>query len=218
MSKKKNIVHCTPAQFVDVLRGLPTRSHFVAGIFDTPVDFNKYKDYYLEVNGKKKKNPDAILNPFYEDGVRCLSKKFKLITGFDYATSIENEAKKEGVPMTWVRGDVWYNLVNQFLVVSKSEPEKFYFRYQYLDNSIISADYYFKGNEIDRTIFKQFVKDKSNAYANQGLNDPTAVQVVSVDNIVECSINGTTYILKHAHTQPYWEKYYTETSGQDTDK
>jgi hypothetical protein len=217
MKKKRNIVHCTPAQFVDVLRNLDS-PQFAAGIFDTPVDFNKYADYYLEVDGKKKKNPNAILNPFFDDGVRCVTKKFKLVTGFDYETSIVTEAKKEGVPLTWERGDIWYNLISKTLAVHKNDPTKFYFRYQYLDNSIITADYYFKGNTIDRTIFKQFLKDKSKAYANQGLYDPTAVQVVSVDNIVECSINGTTYILQHANPQPYWEQYIEKTIDQDTNE
>lgn len=231
MKNAKNIVHCTPDEFVEVLKTKDT-AKLVAGIFDTPVDFNKYDKLYLEVDGKRKKNPDAVLNPFFEEGVRCVSKKFKLVTGFHYEESLrkqweaENAAenalrRSQGLPekvMTWNRGETWYNLVTKTLAVHKNDPTKFYFRYQYLDDSIIYADYYFQGNDIDRTIFKQFLKDKSKAYKNQGLDDPTAVQVVSIDNIIECTIDGTTYILKHNNAKPYWAKYYTQTIGQDGSK
>jgi hypothetical protein len=212
--EKKNIVTCTPNEFVKVLSGLVT-PQFAAGIFDTPVDMDKYDEFHIIVDGKKKKNPNAVLNPYYSDGVRCVSKKYKLVTGFNYGKCVNNRLVDEGKDPNFVSGTTWYTLVNPFLAVHKNDPTKFYFRYQYLPNSIIDADYYFQGNGIQRMMFTQYLKDKSNTYKKQGLENELKVQVVAIENIIEVTINGTTYVLIHPNAPSYRLSYINQSAGND---
>lgn len=215
--KKRNYLYVTTAQLVDVLRGVDS-PQFCAGIFDTAVRMSKYDAYTIVIDGKKKRNPDAILNPYKEDGIRCVSKKFKLVTGFKYAYNVQKRREEEGLAPEFQQGDVWYNLVTKSLAVHKDDATKFYFRYQYLPKSIISADYYFKGDGIERMMFEKFKEDKSGAYANQGLTDALKVQVVDVNNIIELSLNGTTYIVIHSDSPEYRAKYIKESAEHDVEE
>ena len=153
---KRNIVHCSVADLVAVLRDVNS-PQFSAGVFDTPVDMNNYDEFYLEINGVKKRNPNAKANPFQNDGIRCVAKKFKLVTGFDYDDSVENRLINEGKSPNFKKGTVWYDCISKGLAVHKKDNSKYYFRYQYLPNSIIDADYYHQGSPIFRTMFEQYL-------------------------------------------------------------
>lgn len=216
--EKRNIVECTPEEFVEIARGFETPG-FAAGIFDTKVELNKFDAFNIvDENGVTKRNKNAVRNPYYDDGIRCVSKKFKLVTGFNYAKVINQRLVEEEKDPNFVPKDNWYTCVNPFLAVNKKDDKKFYFRYFYLPNSIIDMDYYFQGNDIDRMVFNQYVTDKSSNYKNQGLDNELMIQVVSVENIIELSFNGTTYVFKHNNVPDYRKKYIRETEGKEANE
>jgi len=169
---------------------------FVGGIFDVPEDMNKFLDYWIiNEEGKKKKNPNPTPNPYYESGIRKVSKKFKLVTGFDYEKSVNNRLEKEGKEGNFESKENWFDVVSKGLVVNKNNPDKFYFRYQYQTDSTTESVSYFEGNPIDKHVYQSFLKEKSN-YENQGLDNPLRFQVVGVENIKEISFGGVKYILE----------------------
>jgi hypothetical protein len=169
---------------------------FVGGIFDVPEDMNKFLDYWIiNEEGKKKKNPNPTPNPYYESGIRKVSKKYKLVTGFDYEKSVNNRLEKEGKEGNFESKENWFDVVSKGLVVNKNNPNKFYFRYQYQPDSTTETTSYFEGNPIDKQIYQSFLKEKSN-YENQGLDNPLRFQVVGVENIKEISFGGTKYLIE----------------------
>ena len=173
----------------------------ISFISKTPVKMNQYLDYWLvdEVTGKKTKNPNPTVNPFLEVGIFDLSKKFKIITGFDYENSVNNRLKKEGKEQNFTSGEgkePWFDMISKGLVTDKRTHEKFYLRYQYLKDSIISSEYLYNGNPILKQLFESYMTKKSeNSYSNQGLDDTLNFQVCDLNNILEISMGGEKYEL-----------------------
>lgn len=191
------LIPISKADLVEILRTTDDSPKFCAFTSVTKRDdLSKFDKYFIEVNGAKKKNPNAIPNPFYEDGIYNFTKKVNIVTGFDYAKSIEGRMKKEGIEEPeWEGGQSWHVAINKVLSVHKSDDTKFYMRYQYLENSNQEIEYYFKGDPIAYQLFQAFVK-KYDTYANQkqqGLTNVLRFQVVSLDNLVSISIDKNKY-------------------------
>jgi len=166
----------------------------------TPEKMNQYLDYWLiGENGKKTKNPNPTPNPFFEVGVYNLSRKYKIITGFDYENSVNNRLKKEGKEQTFVSGEgreVWFDIISKGLVTDKKTRSKYYLRYQYLKNSTIGKPEYFHNeNPIEKQMFESFLTKKSEGYTNQGLDDTLNFQVCDLNNILFLSMGGEVYEL-----------------------
>jgi hypothetical protein len=166
----------------------------------TPEKMNQYLDYWLiGENGKKTKNPNPTPNPFFESGIINHSKKFKIITGFDYENSVNSRLKREGKEQNFVSGEgreVWFDMISKGLVTDKKTHQKFYLRYQFLKDSIISTEYLYNGNPILKQLFESYLTKKSeNSYSNQGLDDTLNFQVCDLNNIVEISMGGEKYQL-----------------------
>jgi len=155
---------------------------------------NKYLDYWvINEEGKKKKNPTPTPNPYYEEGIINHSRKYKIITGFDYVKSVTRRRNDEGIEEVFEPKENWFDVISKGLVTDKSTHSKLYFRYQYQNDSTLDQEYLYRGDRIGRELFEQFEVERSN-YENQGVNDPCKFQVCDLDNILELTMNGTKYI------------------------
>jgi hypothetical protein len=167
---------------------------FVSLISKVPVEMNKYEDYWIfNHEGKRKKNPNPNPNPYYYEGVYNLSRKYKIVTGFDYVKSVNRRRENEGVEETFEGKENWFNVISKGLVTDKSTGSKFYFRYQYQLNSTLEKEYLYQNDPIGRELFERFEKDRGD-YENQGVDDPCRFQVCNLDHILELTINGTKYV------------------------
>ena len=194
MSKVKQEIRISPSQLVNVLMGINT-PQFVGMETETPVKMKKFLNYWLVgENGKRSKNPDPTTNPFIEDGILNRSRKYKIITGFDYENSVNGRLEKEGKDRNFESKGNWFNVVSKGLVVNKKNDTQFYFRYQYLEDSTLETKYTFEGDLIEKRMFQEYMEKKS-TYSNQGLADTLKFQVVKVENIKNITINGVKYIV-----------------------
>ena len=167
---------------------------FVSFISRVPVDMNKYEGYWIfNHEGKKKKNPNPTPNPYYEEGIENLSRKYKIITGFDYVKSVNRRRKDEGIDEPFEGKDNWFEVISKGLVIDKSTRSKYYIRYQYQLDSTLEQEYFFQNDPIGRELFERFEKTKSD-YENQEVDDPCRFQVCNLNHILEITINGTRYI------------------------
>lgn len=177
----------------DVLTEVNT-PQFVSLISKVPVQMNQYLDYWIfNDEGKKKKNPNPTRNPYYDEGIINHSRKFKIITGFDYVNSVTRRREDEGIEEVFESKENWFDVISKGLVTDKSTHSKLYFRYQYQLDSTLEQEFLYQGDRIGRELFQQFEKDRSN-YENQGVNDPCRFQVCNLENILELTINGTKFI------------------------
>ena len=72
-------------------------NQFISMVSKTPQKMNNFLDYWLMIEGKKKKNPNPTPNPFIESGIYKEQYKIDVLTGFgDYENIIVNRLKKEG--------------------------------------------------------------------------------------------------------------------------
>lgn len=190
----KQVVTVNEVELINILSNVNT-PQFVSGIFDVKVEMKKFLDYWIINNeGKKKKNPNPTPNPYYESGIRKVSKKYKLVTGFDYENSVNNRLKKEGKEGNFETKENWFEIISKGLVVNKNNPNKFYFRYQYQPDSTTKTTSFFQGNEIEKELYESYVNE-INDYENQGLDNPLRFQVVGIENIEEITLGGTHYYL-----------------------
>jgi hypothetical protein len=173
---------------------------FISFVSRTPEKMNGFLDYWLvDENGKKTKNPNPTPNPFFESGVYNLSRKYKIVTGFDYEKSINRRLEKEGKESNFVSGEgreVWFDVISKGLVTDKKTRSKFYLRYQFLkDSTIGKPEYLYNGNPIEKQMFESFLTKKSEGYQNQGLDDTLNFQVCDLNNILFLSMGGEVYEL-----------------------
>jgi len=173
---------------------------FISFVSRTPEKMNGFLDYWLVgENGKKTKNPNPTPNPFFTDGIFNLSRKYKIVTGFDYEKSINRRLEKEGKESNFVSGEgreVWFDVISKGLVTDKKTRSKFYLRYQFLkDSTIGKPEYLYNGNPIEKQMFESFLTKKSEGYQNQGLDDTLNFQVCDLNNILSLSMGGEVYEL-----------------------
>lgn len=77
----------------------------ISFVSKTPEKMNQYLDYWVfDGDGKKRKNPNPTPNPFYDGGVYNLSRKYMIVTGFDYEKSVNRRLVKEGKEPNFVGG------------------------------------------------------------------------------------------------------------------
>ena len=162
----------------------------------TPVKMNQYLDYWVtDENGKKRKNPNPTPNPYYEMGILNLSKKYKIVTGFDYENSVNGRREKEGKERDFEGQDNWFEVISKGLVTDKKTHSKFYLRYQHLKDSVISTEYQFNGDPIEKGLFQDFLVKSTNFYNSQDLDNPLMFQVCDLNNILEISMGKEHYEL-----------------------
>ena len=121
-----------------------------------------------------------------------MSKKYKILTGFDYVVSVNGRLEREGKESNFEGQENWFEVISKGLVVNKSNPNKFYFRYQYQFDSTTESVSYFENNPIEKVMYESFLTEKGN-YENQGLDNPCRFQVCDLDNIRQISIDKEKY-------------------------
>lgn len=166
----------------------------------TPVNMNQYLNYWLmnPETGKRTKNPNPTVNPYFEKGIDCVSNRHTLVTNFDYFRSLNNRLLSEGKEQRseGEKGETWYEHYQNHLsvVVDKKTHTKFYLQYQYTDKSISQLTYFYDGQPIEKSLFDMYLPPKGD-YSGQGLDNTLNIQVVNIDNILEVSFNNKKYIL-----------------------
>ena len=185
--KKMNI---TITELKDILSGI---EFFVPNVGLTTlkkVKMNKYLDF--KQSGKQ--NP----NPFY-DQVLIEQRLSNLQTGFDYVGQLERKYKSEGiVPIeNEDKKESPYQLVSKCLVFLKSDPTKFYFRYQDHESSYLDTKYIFEGNSIEKVMFNQYLIDTKTDYSKyqNGLDNTLNYKVMSLDHIKRIKILKQEYTI-----------------------
>jgi hypothetical protein len=120
-------------------------------------------------------------------------------TGFDYEGQLERKYKKEGItPIeNEDKKESWFTQVSKCLVVSKKNPDNFYFRYQDHDTSYLDTKYIFEGNSIDKVLFQQYVRENKNDYSKyqNGLENTLNFKVVNLDHIKRIKILKQEYTI-----------------------
>jgi hypothetical protein len=184
----------TVTQLKEILEGINSPT-FISMLTNTPVDMNKYLNFWIvDENGKKKKNPNPTINPYF-NGIRNISRKYKIITGFDYEKSVNRRRENEKVEPNFESQGNWFENISLGLVKHNTQ-EKYYIRYQYLTDSTLSTTYIYQNDEIGKELFEQFMKPVSD-YSSQGVDNTCKFQVCCLDNILEISINKEQYKIIH---------------------
>lgn len=193
MKTTLEILRITRDELKNILLGIngPT---FIAMKTKTEVGMNKYTNFWIEDgNGNKVQNTNRVL---WERGpVWKVSDKYRIITGFDYESSVNGRLKREGKePNFKSEGSTWMKMLSKGLVTDKKTESKFYLRYQSLPSSTLSTEYVSDGDPIEFQMFKDYMKQKSES-DNQGLDNPLMFQVCKLENIQEISVGGFHYVL-----------------------
>jgi hypothetical protein len=178
----------------------------------TTVKMNQYLDYWLinDKTGKRTKNPNPTLNPYY-DKVICVAWRKDILINFDYQKAINNRLEKEGKTADFQASKNWFQHVgdSKIVVEHKTDTSKKYLAYQYVlrtatqDEQTQITDskhkvsrseyeYYFEGKPIDKETILQYMKEPS-SYDNQGLENTLNFQVMAIEHIKFISLNGETY-------------------------
>lgn len=191
-------VEISRSEMVNMLRNV-NNPDMVGFLSVTPEKMNQYLNYWIiDENGKKTKNPNPTPNPFYNDGVYKVSRKYKIVTGFDYEKSINRRLENEGKEGDFKsESPVWFEMISKGLVTDRKTHSKFYFRYQHQNDSTIESEYFFNGDKIEKMMFESFLtqRDYDNQYKNQGLDNTLNFQVVDIENIEYLSMGGIHYHL-----------------------
>lgn len=117
-------------------------------------------------------------NPYYGQ-VKNLTRKYKIITGFNF--------KNQGNV-----GKGWFKCLSKGLVVHKTDLNKYYFRYQRMRDSVIEQELICNGNSIPFGEVENFIIDIGK-YTD--VDNKMRYETVSIDNIVELTMDGYSYIL-----------------------
>lgn len=181
-------------ELVEILRNVNT-PQFVSFWSRTSEKMNKYLDYWvINEEGKKKKNPTPTENPFFEKGIVKVSKKNRIITGFEYEDNVNRQREREGKEGDFVSKENWFNVLSKGLVTDKSTGSKFYLRYRYLPESTLITKSFHGKSSIDKQMYEQYLTERSD-YENQDLDNPIRFQVCDLRNIHTLSIGGERYKL-----------------------
>ena len=174
----------------EVLSGIDTFVNNVGLTTLKKVKMNKYLDF--KTSGKSNPNP-------YYDLVSIEQRLSNIQTGFDYDEQLERKYGKEGIVpvINENKKESPYQLVTKTLVVLKSDPTKFYFRYQDHNSSYLDTKYIFEGNSIDKVLFQQYVIDTKTDYSKyqNGLDNTLNYKVMSLDHIKRIKILKQEYII-----------------------
>ena len=174
----------------EVLSGIDTFVNNVGLTTLKKVKMNKYLDF--KTSGKSNPNP-------YYDRVLIEQKLSNIQTGFDYDEQLERKYKKEGITpiVNEDKKESPYQLVSKGLVFLKSDPTKFYFRYQDHNSSYLDTQYLLEGNSIEKLLFQQYMIDTKTDYSKyqNGLENTLNYKVMSLDHIKRIKILKQEYII-----------------------
>jgi hypothetical protein len=198
-TQKQTLVQISRTEMKNILSEVNT-SQFISFESKTPQKMNKFLDYWLEVEGSKRKNSNPTPNPFMEGGIYNRQHKIDIVTGFDYERSVNGRREKEGKESDFVSGEgkePWFNVISKGLVTDKRTESKFYLRYQFTDRSHMKEnEFTHNDNPIEKQMFEDYlVKKNTDSYSNQGLDNPLNFQVCDLKHILTITMNHVKYVL-----------------------
>ena len=174
----------------DILSGIDVFVNNVGLTTLKQVEMNKYLDY----RGGGRSNP----NPYYNQ-VLELQRLSNIQTGFDYDKQLIDKYKKEKITpiVKENKKEIWFDIVSKSLVVSKSNPNSFYFRYQDHTSSYLETKYLFNGSGIDRLLIKDYLKNTKTDYSKyqNGLENTLNFKVMKLEHIKRIKILKQEYII-----------------------
>jgi hypothetical protein len=183
-------MNITKIELKDILSGIDI---FVPNVGLTTlkkVKMNKYLDF--KQSGKSNPNP-------YYDQVLVEQRLSNIQTGFDYDSQLGRKYDKEGITpiVKEDKKESPYQLVSKSLVFLKSDPTKFYFRYQDHDSSYLDTKYLLEGNSIEKLLFQQYMIDTKTDYSKyqNGLENTLNYKVMSLDHIKRIKILKQEYTI-----------------------
>jgi hypothetical protein len=174
----------------EVLSGIDTFVNNVGLTTLKKVKMNKYLDF--KTSGKSNPNP-------YYDLVSIEQRLSNIQTGFDYVKQLGRKYGDEKIIpiVNEDKKDCWFDIVTKTLVVSKKNPNNFYFRYQDHESSYLETKYIFEGNSIEKVMFEQFVRETKTDYSKyqNGLENTLNFKVLSLDHIKRIKILKQEYTI-----------------------
>lgn len=199
MKTEQTLVQVSRTEMKNILSEVNT-PQFISFESKTPQKMNKWLDYWLMVEGSKKKNPNPTPNPYLESGIINQQVKIDIVIGFDYENSVNGRREKEGKETDFESGqgrEVWFEMISKSLVTDKKTGMKFYLRYQFTDRSHTKENTYIHNeNPIEKQLFQDYlVKKNTDSYSNQGLDNTLNFQVCDLKNIVSITMNHFKYVL-----------------------
>jgi hypothetical protein len=195
----ETLTNISEGALVEILREQNTSVFCAFKSVTKRADMNKYDAYFVEIEGKKKKNPNAVRNPYLDAGIVNYAEKFRIVTGFDYRKAIADRMKKAGIAEDFEHGHSWHTALSNALSVHKDKPQEFYFKYQYTESSNTTLEYYHQNDPIAYAMFERFLQERED-YGNQkeqGLDKTLNIQVISIRNILTISIDHQRYRVIH---------------------
>jgi len=209
-TQEQTLTQVSRTEMKNILSDVNT-PQFISFESKTPQKMNKWLDYWVMIEGSKRKNPNPTMNPYLESGIVNHQVKIDIVTGFDYEDSVNGRRKKEGKDEDFVSGytpkfdedgneitrEVWFNIISKGLVTDKRTESKFYLRYQYTERSHSKDnEYLYNDNPIERQLFEDYlVKKNTESYSNQGLDNTLNFQVCDLRNVLTITMNHVKYIL-----------------------
>lgn len=183
-----NEMNITITELKDILSGIDI---FVPNVGLTTlkkVKMNKYLDF--KTSGKSNPNP-------YYDQVSIEQRLSNIQTGFDYEGQLDRKYSKEGItPIeNEDKKESWFTQVSKSLVVSKKNPNNFYFRYQDHSSSYLETKYLFEGNMIEKQLFQDYIQESKTDYSKyqNGLENTLNFKVTSLEHIKKITILKQVY-------------------------
>lgn len=198
MSRTQTQVQVTREEMKNILSDVNS-PQFISMVTSVPQKMNKWLDYWIMVDGNKKKNPNPTMNPYLDSTILQHMKKIDIVIGFDYEDSVNGRRKKEGKEQDFESGqgrESWFNMISKSLVTDKKTEQKFYIRYQFTDRSHSDTpEYTHNGNPIEKQLFQDYLVKKSYDYSNQGLDNTLNFQVCDLRHVEVITMNHVEYTL-----------------------
>ena len=94
-TQEQTLTQVSRTEMKNILSDVNT-PQFISFESKTPQKMNKWLDYWIMIEGSKKKNPNPTMNPYLESGIVNHQVKIDIVTGFDYEDSVNGRRKKEG--------------------------------------------------------------------------------------------------------------------------
>jgi hypothetical protein len=147
------------------------------------------------IESNMNKGSGENVNPYYQ----AISKvsKSTILLGTEYASRVENNAKKEGNDIEFVPKKASYERVGG--VVGYNDNTKNYLLiYEYFKNNSVDVSYFYQGQPIAYDVFSHYLKEKVFAPMTQDcIEKKVNWRTLKLDNIVEITIDHTKYVVEN---------------------
>ena len=147
-------------------------------------------------NVLKKCKEDGTINPYYKGIFKVSNRSYRLVTNYD--ERVKNNRIKEGKdPNTFVvEPPKGKKHISKSLLTDTETETKTYLMIEWFPEHKSTTTYEFQNNPIEKVMFEKWISDSETSNEKQGLNREVHPITPNLENILEVTINGTTYELK----------------------